>query len=143
MKKIFLLSTILACGLATSGVGQAQEVEVEDQMLLEGAPPTDGAASPSEPQITTPPAGGVEFDLDEDAETVPLMDSEIDAAGWIGMPVVDREGQPLGEIDDVLEQGGAIDAVILARPDGSVQTVPVSALVARDGRIVADRSMLQ
>lgn len=134
--KPIVLPALVAALLAVPAAAQAQYNDPEDRMLLEGAPPTPGANVPSDPQnIYSNP--GLEIGTVTDGGTAAVGGS---AAGWVGLPVVDRQGRQIGEVQEVLGQG---EAVIVARPDGSVQTVSSAALTSDGARLVADGSALR
>ncbi len=139
--KTILLASALAVSFAGAAAaqGMAPAPAPEDEMLFDGSPPTEGADRISAPNLQDTTASGVTVPLNE--AVAPDRPDEPAAASWIGMKVVDHDGQPLGEIDDVVASGsGTPDTVILRRPDGGVQTVPAEAFTNAGGEIVADRS---
>jgi 16S rRNA processing protein RimM len=73
----------------------------------------------------------------------PLEDGEYYHADLIGLPCVDREGEPAGTVVAV-ENFGAGDLLEIELPDGRKSLIPFKVGIAdlRDGRVVLDREFL-
>src|SRR5579883_1614465 len=176
MIRIFLPLILAALGLVAASCSQS-----EAPFAPTGAPapsqPTShnaaAAAMPSPPEALSAPAGstppGSQISASQPMESATSdasMPAERRASTLIGMPVVSADGNPTGEVKDIIfdRQGRATHLVIAyagapetgpgetpdeqkspSSSDGKLTVIPWDAALAsiRDGRLVLDGAKLQ